>query len=190
MSEYTKKELRMQMKLKRDNLTETDVKDAGLAVLTRLSTLTAYCEADVIFMYFPIKNELDVLQVFKAAAAVGKTIAFPRINNKDLEFYIVHDLSECKPGYQSIPEPPTMETYHFNDTDNVLILIPGLVFNEQRDRIGYGGGYYDRYLASHGFRFTKKIALAYEFQVISDSFSVEITDIRPDMIITPERIIS
>ena len=101
-------------------------------------------------------------------------------------FYQVEDLSCTEPGYQGIWEP--LETTPWNPGEQnqeitVLMIMPGAAFDQFRNRIGYGGGYYDRYLGSYGDSISYKVMLAFAIQQVPE-IPAEECDIPADQIIT------
>jgi len=125
--------------------------------------------ADVLLMYYPKPDEIDIRPVAEAALAAGKKIAFPRCNPADhtMVFHFVSSLDELCPGSYNIMEPsaalPAFTT-DMAENCNVACIVPAVVFDKKGFRIGYGGGYYDRYLA--GFRGTK-IGFAYRDFIVN-----------------------
>ncbi|MCL2717510.1 MAG: 5-formyltetrahydrofolate cyclo-ligase [Lachnospiraceae bacterium] len=121
---------------------------------------------------------------------------------REIAFYEIKALTELAAGYQGIREPVvkdgpaaihpgdnsavSINDFLDSESDNCLMIMPGVVFDGQRGRIGYGKGFYDRFLASYPK--LKTVALAYEFQIVS-SVPKEDNDVCPDMILTELRII-
>ncbi len=96
-------------------------------------------------------------------------------------FYRVHHLEELEEGYQGIPEPPATEAF-VKGRGDVLMLMPGVAFDRKGSRMGYGGGYYDRYLWERVSEIGHTILLAYACQAWED-IPVEGFDCPPDLII-------
>ena len=128
-----------------------------------------YRYADVLLMYYPKPDEIDIRPIAEAALAAGKKVAFPRCNPEDhtMIFYYVSSLDELTPGSYNIMEPsdelPAFDVSEA-ETCNVACIVPAVVFDKKGFRIGYGGGYYDRYLA--GFRGTK-LGLVYRDFIVN-----------------------
>jgi 5-formyltetrahydrofolate cyclo-ligase len=107
--------------------------------------------------------------------------------NKELRLYEIKELSELSAGYMGIPEPAVTEDRERDINDVTLVIMPGAAFDPKGNRLGYGGGYYDRLLS----RLRRKIplvALAYEEQLV-DSLPAGPHDIRVHMIVTDRRVI-
>lgn len=109
-------------------------------------------------------------------------VCVPRVHGNEMEFYEIKNLSDLKPGYNGILEPVCgTPVLHCNG----VMFMPGLVFDIYHGRIGYGGGYYDRYLDKHKGDNIYKAGLAYDFQVLkTEKIEMEAHDIKPDIIIT------
>jgi len=110
----------------------------------------AYRFADVILMYYPVKEEVNVLPVMQAALAAGKRVAFPRCQAEDhsMVFHFVTSDADFEEGTYGLREPraalPAFEP-EAADGVNVLCIVPAVVYDRHGYRIGYGGGYYDRF---------------------------------------------
>ena len=108
----------------------------------------------------------------------------PKVYGQDMEFIEITDYEELASGNFGILEPVSDD---FEEIEDGLMFMPGIAFDHSRNRIGFGGGYYDRYLARHAGLVT--VALAYEFQIV-DKIDSEPTDIRPHIIVTESEVIS
>jgi 5-formyltetrahydrofolate cyclo-ligase len=124
---------------------------------------------DVILMYYPKPDEIDIRPIAEAAWAAGKKVAFPRCNPEDhtMIFHFVNSFDELEPGSYNIMEPAA-DSAVFDPEDahtcNVACVVPAVVFDKKGFRIGYGGGYYDRYFAN--FRGTK-VGLVYRDFIVN-----------------------
>lgn len=175
-----KKLLRKRFSEIRKNVPDKDIKDS----LIRKRLLENLGNIDTILLYASFGSEIDTLSIVGELS--GITVAFP-VSHKDgiMTFHIVKSPDELYKGMYGIYEPdvslPQPEI-----TDNTLCVLPGLAFTEDGARLGYGGGYYDRFLQKYPL--INKTALAYE-EIITDSLPVMSHDIRADYIVTPERMI-
>lgn len=102
-----------------------------------------------------------------------------------MDFYEIHDLKECEPGYMGIPEPPLCASpYSFKEGRDALMILPGLAFDKKGGRLGYGGGFYDRFLESYPS--LTKMGIGFAFQCIEE-VPVNTQDINMDVIVTEEK---
>ena len=176
-----KKETRKIFSEKRKSILAEEKHKLDKALFDKTIALEAYQNADVILAYYPVKNEPDILPIVEHALSVGKRVAFP-ISIPDgvvLEFAFVSELSKLVVGTYSIPEPATNAEKYLN-CKNTLCIVPGLAFDRIGKRIGYGKGYYDRFL--DGF-WGRSLGLCYS-DFLTDKLPVEKTDISLDIILT------
>ena len=159
-----KKQLRRDMRQKRDALPQSQHQARAQALMEQLEALPAYQNAGTVCAYYPIGSEIPLLPLLTRAMAQGKRVALPKCINKELYFYCVSDLTRLTPGYGNIPEPigdePPVADPH------ALVILPGLAFDLQGNRLGYGGGCYDRFLAREPEHPT--VALYYDFQLLPE----------------------
>ena len=180
-SDTNKTTLRKQMRNLRKAMTKQEVKRLSKLCINNLISLPIYQEADTICIYMHIENEVETNEIILDAKKRQKRIAAPKILGEDIEFYYIKETFQK--GAYGILEPESKEV--LTDSEG-LIIIPGLVFDKNKNRIGYGGGYYDRYFIKHTEH--KRVALAYDFQIV-EYIDEETFDIRPDIIVTNKRII-
>ena len=104
----------------------------------------------VLLLFYPKGAEIDLRPVFHAARAGGLSCAFPRCGEEKgkMEFYYVSDLDKLEAGAYGIREPKK-DAIPVTDLTDALILVPALAFDREGHRIGYGGGYYDRFLHNY-----------------------------------------
>jgi 5-formyltetrahydrofolate cyclo-ligase len=142
--------------------------------------LERFKNAQSVALYFPIKNEVMTEGIFESARELCKQIYFPRVDGPLLEFGMVNNLSELKPGRFGIPEP-NRDAAKVEIADIDLIIIPGVAFDRFGRRIGYGKGYYDRALIKIDKK--RRIGLAYNFQIV-DSIPMEVGGDEVGLIVT------
>ena len=148
-----KKKLREELLQLRLDIPDEERKKAEGAVVSRILSLASFRFAETVLLYFPIKGEIDVLPIADAALKANKKIAFPLCNveSSTTTYHIVSSLDELKPGNYGIPEPSSdLPIYIPSKDKNDLIIIPAVCFDRSGYRIGYGKGYYDRYLNVFG----------------------------------------
>lgn len=144
-------ELRSVYRAKRSAL-EPDYKASLDADITRrLLSLAGFRYADAVLSYMPLPGEVDITAVNEAVLESGKILALPRClpGTPTMEFCIVSSLEQLKPGAFSIMEPGTeCPIWNYGDNRNVMCVVPALAYDFGGFRLGYGKGYYDRYLSS------------------------------------------
>ena len=172
-----KKEMRAVIRAKKRAMTESQIVSASrnLGVLFRSSEL--YRSAKSIYGYLPYNQEVRTVEMLEQAIADGKRIAVPKCYGEEMRFIWMDDLSQVAPGYANIPEP--IADGPIADDETALVLMPGLAFDPQGHRIGYGGGFYDRFLADEPDHPT--LALCYGFQMVehleTESFDIPVDQV-------------
>ena len=146
----TKNELRQSYKLLRagislDRKAELDRKICALA-----QTLACFRYADTVLMYAPTGSEIDVMPIAEAALSLNKRVAFPKCDpsNNTMIFKYVSSFDELSRGEYSLLEPSD-DAESVVDFSHSICIVPGLVFDKEGYRVGYGKGYYDRFLNSY-----------------------------------------
>lgn len=182
-----KDEIRSQMLEKRNLLTfsQQQIYSDRISRIILNSSLYRNCKNLCIYQAF--RKEVSCDKIIKQALRDKKQVFVPVTDSvsKTMEFYRVTEMTEWKKGAYGILEPVLTDTTA-PLREAALILMPGLVFDKNKHRIGYGGGYYDKYLACHIGHTT--IALCYHFQIIDENLPCEEHDILPDYIATDEGI--
>lgn len=147
---FLKKELREKMRKRRKELTNEEKQQMSDEILRKIISLDEYKKAEILFTYVSLSNEVDTFALIAAALKSGKRVAVPRcVENKPLmEFYFIHGRSELENGsygvLEPIPKPDRLCTYRKG-----LCILPGLSFDRAGTRLGYGRGYYDRFLQKY-----------------------------------------
>ncbi len=164
-----KTEIREYYLEKRRALTAEERAEKSEKVCRNMLGSATYRYADVLLMYYPKDDEIDIRPIAEAAFAAGKKVAFPRCNPADhtMIFHFVNSLADLLPGSYNIMEPSAeLPAFDLADAEkcNVACVVPAVVFDKKGYRIGYGGGYYDRYLAN--FRGTK-LGLVYRDFIVN-----------------------
>lgn len=172
----------------RDSLDNDIRKKWDANIFNNLINSCFYKEADSIFTFVSFKSEVNTHKIIEHALKQRKTIYVPKIESKEkgMEIFKITKFEDLKKGYFGILEP-TEGCTNGKSSDIDLILMPGVAFDRHGGRIGYGAGFYDRFLSSMKKK-VDKIALAYKFQVL-DEVPMEDKDVRIDGIITEEGII-
>ncbi len=148
-----KDSLRKKILSERSAITDPERTAYQESIISRFLSLASYRFADTVLLYYPIKDEIDMLSVAASAIKAGKKVAFPRCDSENftMTYHIVSSLDDLTGGTYGIPEPsPSLPIYTPSPEKNDLIVVPAVCFDKQGYRIGYGRGYYDRYLCSFG----------------------------------------
>lgn len=204
----TKARIREIMKQERALLTPKEMMEYSQRITDRLFSLRAYEQCRLLFTYLSMQQEVNTWHLVRRAWKEGKKVYAPRVESTGLEFYEITEGTPLIKSKFGVSEPEINDKSRYNvfqentkdDSFHIsiqsqeeelaprLMLLPGLAFDSRGNRIGYGAGYYDRYLA----RFAKdnfiKIALAYDFQLLDQIETTEY-DKKADLIITPSRCI-
>lgn len=169
---------------KRNRMTESERAQKSRVICERLFAMEEFCAAQDILLYASYGSEVETDAVFERAIALGKRVYYPRVNGEEMDFFRVRALSELTEGYKGIREPVAVEKNMFCANGSyALLVMPGVAFDQSRNRIGYGKGFYDRFLQG-GFA-GHKIALCFCVQILTQGrIPVEETDIKPDAVIS------
>ena len=176
--EHLKQNLRQDMKEKRNNLTEDEKSCAAANCLSELRELPEFMDADWIYAYIACRNELETKPIILWCLRNGKHIAVPKVHGDKMYFYEITSLEDCKPGAFGILEPVGEEKDRIAEPG--FMLVPGLAFDREKNRLGYGGGFYDKYIDMH--EGLKTAALGYDFQLV-EKIPVESHDKKMDYIV-------
>ena len=176
-----KKELRAGIRAKKRAMTnaQIDACSEKLAALFRAHPL--YQQAKSVYGYLPYNQEVRTVPMLRQAQLDGKRVAVPKVYGDTMKFLWLDDLSAVAPGAYNIPEP--IADGPEADDETALVLMPGLAFDPEGHRCGYGGGFYDKFLAAHPTHPT--LALCYGFQMF-DHLETDDYDIPVDAVISAE----
>lgn len=173
-----KKELRQQMKLLKKAMTEAEIQSASQKLGALFAASQAYRDAKTIYGYLPYNQEVRTVPMLEQAIRDGKRVAVPKVYGEEMRFIYISDLTQVAKGYAGIPEP--IADAPVADDPTALVLMPGLAFDPHGHRIGYGGGFYDKFLAAEPGHPT--VALCYAFQVL-EHLQTESHDLPVDTVI-------
>ena len=183
MQSTNKKMTRNTIKEMRLALNKEEVKERSEACVSKVLQFPELIEAKTVCVYMPAGNEIDTAEIIRYCKENGKRLAAPRVNGDTMEFYYFTDETDMEQGAYDIWEPTGTEAV---EDEESLVIMPGVAFDLSCNRIGYGKGYYDRYLSAHPRM--KKVALAYDFQIVG-RIKREVHDVRPDVVVTESRVI-
>ena len=156
-----KQELRRAIRERKRAMTEEEIVERSNALAEKFYNSPAYQAASTIYGYLPYNQEVRTVPMLQRALDEGKRVAVPKVYGEEMRFIYLEDLTQVSKGYAGIPEP--IADAPVAEDKRALVLMPGLAFDPQGHRIGYGGGFYDRFLAQEPHHPT--LALCYEFQM-------------------------
>lgn len=175
----TKKEIRKMVNERRKALLPEEERENSRKIYEYLISLPEYHQASCVYCYVDYNHEVQTWQIMEKAMADGKKVAAPRVDGKAMDFYYITSKVDLESGYFGIMEPKVGLPMALGK--DALFVMPGVAFDREHHRVGYGGGFYDRYLER--MPELKKVAVAYECQMF-DEVPYEIFDIRPTILIT------
>lgn len=174
----TKPELRARIRALKRQMSAREI-EMRSAQLQHLFTATdAYRNAGTIYGYMSYNQEVRTLPLLEQALRDGKRVAIPKCYADEMRFIFMDDLSQVEKSNFGIPEP--VSDGPVADDETALVLMPGLAFDRAGHRIGYGGGFYDKFLAAEPNHPT--VALCFDFQVVED-LPTEAFDIPVDLVL-------
>lgn len=173
-----KTELRREIRARKRSMTEAEIEERSARLARLFFSSRAYQNAKTIYGYLPYNQEVRTVPMLERALKDGKKVAVPKVYGEEMKFLYLDDLTAVAKGYAGIPEPIADEPVAHDET--ALVLMPGLAFDPQGHRIGYGGGFYDKFLAAEPNHPT--LALCYEFQMLP-KLDVEDHDIPVDTVL-------
>lgn len=173
-----KASLRKSIREKKRAMTEAEILSASQRLMELFLSSPLYRQASSIYGYLPYNQEVRTIPILQRALLEGKRVAVPKVYGDEMKFIWITDLTAVSSGFAGIPEPIADEPVA--DDGDAVVLMPGLAFDPQGHRIGYGGGFYDRFLAAEPNHPT--IALCYDFQML-DHLETEPFDINVDCVL-------
>lgn len=181
--QFDKKALRRRILGLRDSLTESERKRGDILVSEKILGHQWYYSARHILLFASYGSEISTEILLEESLRCNKRVYLPRVEGKKLCFYRIFGQADLTPGFKGILEPlGNTESYPALPEleQETLMIMPGAVFDVRRNRLGYGGGFYDRYLADKPWMRT--IAIGYRCQMV-ESLPQEEWDIRPGQVI-------
>lgn len=181
--EATKDEIRKKMHDMRRRIPALMLEQKSGIIQKRLMETDLWKNAETVYIYVSLPDEVDTKPLIIAAWNEGKRVAVPKVEGDGMVFRELTSYDQLREGYSRIMEPAGTPAV---DDPKALIVIPGVAFDVKKHRLGYGKGFYDKYLASHPGHPTA--ALSFDFEVVAEVPSTE-HDIVPDVLITDRGIL-
>ncbi len=221
-----KKRFRAKALARRDSLTAQWRRDYSDRIIKKLTSLPCYQDADAVLTYVSFRSEVDTISLMEQAFADGKAVFAPKVLGKEMDFFRIYSLADLTEGYRGILEPSggqlidswiddrlgqrekfrTGKPLNTKAADesafgasSILVCLPGTAFDRAGHRIGYGGGFYDRFLsgflekesgtdaAAHPQMKFTTVALSFSCQIF-ETIPCEAHDICPMCVITEKEI--
>ena len=186
-----KKNMRRYYRKLREQMSPEEVKCLSERICRHLLDSNLYGRSQFVYAYYPLGNEVSLLTLVKKAWHDGKMTFFPKVENKDIFFYEITDFSQLEEGYFHVMEPNAKicveekKRLCFSEKERPLILTPGVAFDKNGGRLGYGKGFYDRLFAAHPT--WVRFGIAYERQITEELF-LEEQDQRLQYLVTEQEI--
>lgn len=179
----TKSDFRKIVMERRGQAAPSDIEKDSNLIFNKVAQSNEYIMSSAVYIYVDYKNEVKTINFMEKAWADGKRVAVPRVEGKKMEFYFIDSMNDLQPGKKGILEPK--KNMELANAADALVIMPGVAFDPQLHRIGYGGGYYDRFMKENPWHYS--IAVAFEFQMF-DEVPFEQHDYKPVLLITEQKI--
>ncbi|HZA61407.1 MAG TPA: 5-formyltetrahydrofolate cyclo-ligase [Nitrososphaeraceae archaeon] len=183
-----KNKIRQAILQKRNTLSEREIQTKSIVIQQRVISLPNFRSAKVIGAYYPKGSEVNTLNILSKVLEGQKILALPATLGDKIFFYKISNMKDL--GDQlilnkyGIKEPSPSSTELIDDID--VIIVPGIAFDRNGYRLGYGRGYYDRYLQNKKCVFS--LGLAFEIQLIDNDLPREHFDQKVNAVVTEEKI--
>lgn len=178
----SKKDIRKRVLEMRNQMTIEEWDDKSHNIFQKVVTHPFFLHADTIYCYIDFRREVGTRRIIEHAWKLQKKVAVPKIHGENMDFYYIRQYSDLRKGYFGIMEPDILQPA--KDLAP-LVIMPGAVYDKKRNRIGYGKGFYDKFLAKHSG--CRTMALGFELQVL-DKIPTNHYDVCPQILITEENI--
>lgn len=169
----------------RNNMTTAERECAAALLTKRICEHPCFVMSDTILAFVSYGSEVDTTAIIEEALRLGKKVYVPKVEGEDMNFYRIRGMAELVEGYKGIREPSgTSERYGYlsAEAEKVMLLMPGAVFDRKRNRIGYGKGFYDRFLADKEAMQLRTIGVGFRCQLMEE-IPAEEWDIKPNWVI-------
>lgn len=174
-----KKRIRLEIKELKKHVSEAQKQLDADAVFGKIELMPEFLKAQTVFMYWSLPDELPT-HAYVEKWSANKQILLPAIVEEKMVLKNYISRSKMKSGLLGVQEPDEHESYE-GSVD--LVIVPGIAFDEKKERLGRGKGYYDNFLKSNR---SYNVGVCFDFQLI-DSVPVTADDIRMDKVVTPTR---
>ncbi len=182
-----KKQLREEYAEKRNAMSAEERNSKSLVIGKKLFHMDCYKNCNTIFIYFNMNSEVETTHIITQAWKDNKTVAIPYSvpKSREMHFFEIKNYDTLVKSKFGVLEPLYDENAILKSDENTLVIVPVMVFDKHKNRIGYGGGYYDTYLEH--IHCAKKIGIAFDLQH-TENIPVAPHDVKLDCIITDQHI--
>ena len=193
--EFDKQALRRIVAARRREASESELAGMSALITQRILELGVYQKAGMVFSYMDLPGEVQTRALITQCLKDGKRVAIPRLSipggsqgreKSGMHFHEIRDFDHLVIGAMNISEPDPSFCPNADREEEALIIMPGTAYDQNLNRVGYGGGFYDRYLERH--RHHPTVAVAFDFQIF-DAVPHEQTDISPQILVMPHETI-
>lgn len=178
--------IRKELLKKRDALSQWEREKASVMLTERILGHQWYYSSDTILGFASYGSEIDLDRILEDALQKHKKLFLPKVEGREMVFYRVTGLEELEKGYRGIREPAgCTERFLYDPSDShnrILMLMPGVAFDLMKNRMGYGGGFYDRFLMDKEKLMLRTIGVGYAMQLLEE-IPCEKFDIKPCQVI-------
>jgi len=181
----TKADIRRRILRVRNGLSQAQRERASILLTERILGHQWYYLSEMVLLYASFGSEIGTGELIAESLRKGKKVFLPKVEGERMSFYRIHAMEDVAEGYQGIPEPSgETERYRYSErnAEQILMIMPGAAFDGRRNRIGYGKGFYDRFLADKPALQLRTIAVGYRCQLVEEIPAGE-QDIRPYQVI-------
>lgn len=180
-----KKWLREEALQQRNGLSLTERREKSEKITAHILESCPYQKAQRVFVFVSMGSEVETREILRRAWQDGKTVAVPKTaKGRQMFFLPITDFADLQEGIFGVMEPMGDERAEILPQTGDLFLVPGLLFDKRGYRIGYGGGYYDRYFEKHQGLDFRKIGIAFAFQLWEAPLPAEEFDVPIDELVT------
>lgn len=183
-----KRQIRKETLALRDTLSKECRHEKSAAIFEKIYSLETFRKASIVLAFASFGSEVETDAFLVHTAALGKKVYCPLITpEKKMVFHLFTSMQDLHAGYKGILEPLSeTEAFHTDDhtPEEVFVLMPGVAFDRQKHRIGYGKGFYDTFFADYP---AFKAAVCFECQMVSEIPTCT-HDVSPDIIVTEHSI--
>lgn len=180
-----KNELRKYFTSIRNGFSEDYKNRSDKIIADSLFKTEEYLNAKCIFIYVSVRNEVNTSLIISNAFADKKQVAVPHCQNGIMSFYFINSACDLVATQFGVPTVDINNAVIAQATENTLCIVPALTFDNEGNRLGYGGGYYDRYLATNNLT---AIGLCRDKSISADALPAEKFDVKINTIITEKSV--